>query len=148
MAFIAHVKNNLYFDVSSDRLAIQRLKRDARIRGHYLDRIHHDDELRQCWESIITELERKPLHNSSHDPNTPEIDRWWNSAEDQPKREDDRPSGIVHSFEDWENMVEYWCSVRNNLFHGGKSPHNGRDAFLVEHSFITLRALVETELAS
>jgi len=43
-------------------------------------------------------------------------------------------------------MVEYWYSVRNNLFHGGKTPNIGRDAFLVEHAFLTLRALVENEL--
>jgi len=122
LAFIAHVKNNLYFDVSSDRLAIQRLKRDARIRGHYLDRIHHDDELRQCWESIITELERKPLHNSSHDPNTPEIDRWWNSAEDQPKREDARKameenySGCYKALADYaEELTEDTSQIPENL---------------------------------
>lgn len=148
MAFIAHVKNILYFDVSSDRLAIQRLKRDERIRNGYLDRVNHDKALQKCWTEIIKELNRKPMHNSSNDPDAPEIDKWWNSEENQPSSDDDLSPGIIHSLNDWANMVEYWCSVRNNLFHGGKSPENGRDAFLVEHAFITLRPLVEIEIIS
>ena len=67
LAFIAYVKNILYFDVSSDRLAIQRLKRDERIRGCYLDRVSQDEYLQKCWAEIIEELNRKPLHNSSYD---------------------------------------------------------------------------------
>ena len=148
LAFIAYVKNILYFDFSSDRLAIQRLKRDERIRGGYLDRVSQDEYLQKCWAEIIEELNRKPLHNSPYDLDAPEIDKWWNSEGDQPCHEDNLSSGIIHSLDDWANMVEYWGSVRNNLFHGGKSPENGRDAFLVEHAFITLRALVEIEVAT
>ena len=148
LAFIAYVKNILYFYVSSERLAIQQLKREERIRDGYLDRVSQDKYLQKCWAEIIEELNREPLHNSSYDPDAPEIDKWWNSEDDQPSHEDDQPSGIIHSLDDWANMVEYWCSVRNNLFHGGESPENRRNAFLVEHAFITLRALVEIEIAT
>ncbi len=83
-----------------------------------------------------------------HDPllfDYPEIDKWWNSREDQPNKDSKMSEGRVHSLENWPNMVEYWYSVRNNLFHGGKNPNIGRDVFLVERAFATLRALVENE---
>jgi len=146
LAFIAHIKNNLFYDATSDRIAMQRLKREDRIKHAYLETVASDKYLIQLWNEVITELEKRPLHNSSTDPDYPEIDKWWNSSEDRPNAASDLPEGRVHSLEDWPNMVEYWYSVRNNLFHGGKNPNAGRDAFLVEHAFITLRALVENEL--
>ena len=146
LAFIAHIKNNLFYDAPSDRIAIQRLKGEDRICHAYLETVASDKDLNQSWSEIITELERRPLHNSSTDPDYLEIDKWWNSSEDRPNAESELPEGKVHSLVDWPNMVEYWYSVRNNLFHGGKNPNTGRDAFLVEHAFVTLRALVENEL--
>lgn len=146
LAFIAHVKNNLFFGTTNDRQAIQELKRCEDIRDQYLAVVAGNDELSQFWIEVISELERKPLLNSSADPDNPEIDKWWNSIEDHPKRNSALSYGRVHSLEDWPNMVEYWCGIRNNLFHGGKSPSAGRDAFLVEHAFQTLRPLMEIEL--
>lgn len=146
LAFIAHIKNNLFFDTRSDRMAIQRLKQDHRIGNTYLEAVVNDEDLGRYWSEIITELADKPLHNSTTDPDYPEIDKWWNCTEDQVNRDGDESAGRVHSLEDWPNMVEYWYSVRNNLFHGGKNPNVGRDAFLVEHAFQTLRPLVELEL--
>lgn len=145
LAFIAHVKNHLFYDTPSDRIAMQRLKREGGIGGAYLEAVASDEDLNQFWSEVITELEMRPLHNSSTDPDYPEIDKWWNSSEDQPNAESDLPEGRVLSLIDWPNMVEYWYSVRNNLFHGGKNPNIGRDSFLVEHAFVTLRALVENE---
>jgi hypothetical protein len=146
LAFIAHIKNNLFFDARNDRHAIQRLKREGRIAQPYLETIMGDDALTQFWDEVITELEKKPLHNSSADPDCPTIDKWWNSTGDQPNKDSDFPEGRVLSLKDWPNMVEYWYSVRNNLFHGGKTPNAGRDAFLVEHAFQTLRPLIKIEL--
>jgi len=146
LAFIAHIKNHLFFDAPSDRVAIQRLKREDRIGHAYLEAVAGNGDLHQIWSEVIIDLERRPLHNSSTDPDHPEIDKWWNSLENDPNRNSDLPTGRVLSLEDWPNMVEYWYSVRNNLFHGGKNPNIGRDAFLVEHAFLTLRVLVENEL--
>lgn len=67
--------------------------------------------------------------------------------EDAPNREDERPKGRVLSLDDWPNMVEFWYSVRNNLFHGGKEPNIERDVFLVEHAHFTLRQLMDREVA-
>lgn len=146
LSFIAHIKNNLYFDASSDRRAIQRLKQDDRIMQYYLALVSEDQELGQVWIEVMEELERKPLHNSSFDPDNPEIDKWWNNSEFLPNTDDDRPKGRVLSLEDWQNMVEFWYSVRNNLFHGGKNPNIQRDIFLVEHAFKSLRPLVTKEI--
>lgn len=146
LAFIAHIKNNLYFDARNDRNAIQRLKRDSRIRREYLEVVKTNDALDQFWSEVKMELEKRPLHNSSLDPDYPEIDKWWNNLEDRRISDSDLTLGKVLSLEDWPNMVEFWYSVRNNLFHGGKNPNTGRDAFLVEHAFQTLRPLMKIEL--
>ncbi|MCG7938895.1 MAG: hypothetical protein JAZ04_08570 [Candidatus Thiodiazotropha lotti] len=147
LSFIAHIKNNLYFDAWNDRDAIQQLKRDETIGPKYLKAVTSNNTLTQLWNEVIRELEKKPLHNNSADPDCPIIDKWWNSKENQPNRDSDLPEGRVLSLKDWSNMVEYWYSVRNNLFHGGKNPNAGRDAFLVEHAFQTLRTLMNIELS-
>jgi len=51
--------------------------------------------------------------------------------------------GKIRNLEDWENMVEFWHSIRNNLFHGSKEPEDERDQLLVENGYKTLKALVE-----
>lgn len=40
-------------------------------------------------------------------------------------------------------MVEFWYTVRNNLFHGGKNPQFQRDKLLVENSYKTLSPFVD-----
>lgn len=146
LAFIAYVKNNLFYTATNDRQAIQKLKRDEGIRDQYLAAVAGDDQLAKLWIEVISELEEKPLRNNSNDPDYPVIDKWWNSSENQPTSDNDLSSGKVLSLKDWPNMVEYWYSVRNNLFHGGNNPDAGRDAFLVEHAFQTLRPLMHIEL--
>ena len=54
-----------------------------------------------------------------------------------------KEKGILHSLEDWTNMVEFWYSIRNNLFHGAKTNYLNRDKLLVENGFKTLNPLVE-----
>ena len=45
--------------------------------------------------------------------------------------------------DDWENMIEFWYIVRNNLFHGAKNIVEERDQFLVQYGYLTLRELME-----
>ena len=40
-------------------------------------------------------------------------------------------------------MVEFWYSIRNNLFHGTKDPEVERDRKLVEFGYKTLSSLME-----
>lgn len=146
LSFIAHVKNNLFYDATSDRNAIQMLKREERIQQPYLEKIASDPLLRGAWNQVIQELSERPLYNSSYDPDNPRIHDWWNCSGDSPIDADEQPKGRVLSLEDWQNMVEFWYSVRNNLFHGGKNPNIKRDMFLVEHAYITLSPLMEGEI--
>ena len=47
---------------------------------------------------------------------------------------------------DWENMVEFWYTIRNNLFHGSKKLDIERDEFLVEYGYKTLSSLMNCVL--
>ena len=50
--------------------------------------------------------------------------------------------GKIRDLNDWENMVEFWHSIRNNLFHGSKNPQDDRDQLLIENGYKTLSPLV------
>lgn len=146
LAFIAHLKNNLFFDVPSDRLVIQSLKRDAMRRDRYAQSVKTDEHLLNVLKQLLEELKKRPLHNSSLDPDYPEIDKWWNCSGPHPSSSETLPKGVIRSVNDWENLVEFWYGVRNNLFHGGKNPSIRRDCFLVEHAYKTLKVFMDTEL--
>ncbi len=146
LAFIAHLKNNLFFGAASDRAAIQSLKRDSKQQGKYKERVKNDKHLAGVVQQLLEELNKHPLQNSSFDLDYPEIDRWWNSNGLQPNTDATLPRGVIRSVDDWENLVEFWCSVRNNLFHGGKNPNVERDCFLVEHAFETLKDFMDQEI--
>jgi hypothetical protein len=146
LAFIAHLKNNVYFGETRDRDVIQSLKRDFRRRELYVRSIQSSDELLKVLEVLIRELQRSPLHNSSMDLDFPEIDKWWNCSGQRPLDDNSEQRGIIHSPHDWENTIEFWYSVRNNLFHGGKSPNIQRDLFLVEHAYKTLAVFMKSEI--
>lgn len=148
LSFIAHLKNNLFIEETQDRRAIQALKRSIHIKNDYLKVVIQNGHLQTAWETIIKELKSKPLHNSSHDFDMPEIDRWWNSSGNEPDLTTDRIKGIVHDVNDWENMVEFWIAVRNNLFHGGKNPNITRDQFLVKYAYLTISPFMEIQAKS
>ncbi len=148
LAFIAHLKNNLFISATSDRNAIQLLKQDAVRESTYLQTVNGNKSLSEMWQSVIAELDRNPLHNTSHDFDSPEIDAWWNSIGNEPDRKDRSQKGIVRSLSDWESMFEFWYCIRNNLFNGGKDPNIQRDCFLVEHAYRTLSIFMDNEIAA
>ena len=147
LAFIALLQNNLFIGEGSDRRKIQSLKQDVVRREDYLASIEKQEPLRKHWQDVMSELAHEPLHNTSRDLDNPEIDRWWNCSGFELKEDDDAPKGIVRSLSDWENMVEFWYGVRNNLFHGGKNPNIRRDCFLVEHAYLTMKSFMESEIS-
>ncbi len=148
LAFSACIKSRVAVDANTDRAAIQILKRDEGLKREYLDRINKDSEfgLQNTWIALIEELKRQPLYNSSRDYDHPEIDRWWNISGDELLEEAYIEKGVIHSLDDWGNMIEFWYGVRNNLFHGGKDPTLKRDLFLVEHAFKTLNAFMKIRI--
>ncbi|MFA5405835.1 MAG: hypothetical protein WC307_00550 [Candidatus Nanoarchaeia archaeon] len=146
LAFIAHLKTQLYHDAKQDRQAIQKLKQDVNIKNDYFEEIKSNEKLKNNWETIIEELNKIPLGDASRDlDNTQEI-KWWNCSHDelnqQTPQEAVKRKGVIRSIDDWENMVEFWYAIRNNLFHGAKDPEVKRDKFAVEYGFKTLSELM------
>ncbi|MBM4305405.1 MAG: hypothetical protein FJ123_01605 [Deltaproteobacteria bacterium] len=147
LAFIAYLKTQSPYDKSSDRSAIQSLKRDDEIKNEYLIKVENDINLNSSWLATQDELKEKPLGNVSRDPDNTEEIVWWNCSRgqlrDKTEEEWTKEAGVLHSLEDWENMVEFWYSIRNNLFHGTKDPEVKRDKKLVEFGYKTLSPLMQ-----
>lgn len=147
LAFIAILRKKGFTNAGSDRKAIQLLKQNDHIKRLYLGQVKHNaGSIKTAWEHIINELNDSPLGNVSRTEEVEEI-KWWNCSydhiEDKTESENLKKSGVIHGFNDWENMVEFWSSIRNNFFHGGKNPEDNRDQLLVKNGYITLRLLVQ-----
>jgi len=151
LAFIAYVKSNMYPETNNDRRAIQQLKRDSRLSEEYISLVHSKQELKHSWERIKKEFDAKPFHDAARARIDREEHAWWNCPHDDPQEKNSeekvKANGVIHSLKDWGNMVEFWYSVRNNLFHGAKDPEHKRDQFAVEYGYKTLRELVELFLS-
>lgn len=150
LAFIAQLKTQLFDSSDTDRQAIQKLKQDSTLKDNYLSKIVSTSELKGYWEHIKTTLDNLRLGNNSRNLNSVEEIKWWNCShsnlEQQTQEEKAKLKGVIHSLEDWENMVEFWHSIRNNLFHGAKNPQNERDQFAVKYGYLTLKELMEIML--
>ena len=146
LAFIAFLKTQKYESTDTDRRAIQKFKRNNLIKEKYLQKINSKEDLKEDWEQIKEKLEEVPLGNASRDLNTVEELIWWNCSPNERNQmiqeDESKTKGVIHSLEDWENMVEFWHSIRNNLFHGAKSPENARDQFVVKYGYLTLKELM------
>lgn len=152
LAFIARLKTQLFRSNDTDRNAIQKLKQNQTIKNEYLKKIQAKSSLRRDWEKIKKELDRGRLGNLSRDLTNVEEFKWWNCShkrlEEQTEEEKRKLKGGIHSLKDWENMVEFWHSIRNNLFHGAKDPEKERDQFAVKYGYKTLKELIEMLLCS
>jgi hypothetical protein len=147
LAFIAYLKTQSSYGMASDRGVIQSLKRDNEIKEEYLKLVKSEKNLNDAWVVIQEELRREPVGNVSRDPYNAEEIAWWNCSHrelsNKTPEEKVKKTGVLHSLEDWENMVEFWYSIRNNLFHGTKDPEIERDKKLVECGYKTLSPLME-----
>lgn len=147
LAFIAHLKTQKYSSSDKDRTAIQKLKQDEDVKQRYTQLINTKASLKNAWEHIKSELERIRLGNASRDLNNVEEIKWWNCSHDNlhqmSQEEQNEIRGVIRSLEDWENMIEFWYSIRNNLFHGAKDPDRKRDQFAVKYGYLTLKELME-----
>ena len=150
LAFIAHLKTQKYSSRDKDRQSIQKLKRESELKSKYLKRISESSEMIENWQKIKREFDHSRLGNASKDLNEVEEIEWLNCSHDnlnqKTEEEKGRLKGVIHSLEDWENMVEFWYSIRNNLFHGAKNPENERDQFAVKYGYLTLKELMEIML--
>ena len=150
LAFIAHLKTQLFESTDKDREAIQKLKQNTELKNKYLERIDSNNNLKQNWQHIKDTLDNVRLGNASINLNSVEEIKWWNCSHthlhEQTEEEKRKLKGVIHSLDDWENMVEFWHSIRNNLFHGAKNPQNERDLFAVKYGYKTLKEFMEIVL--
>jgi hypothetical protein len=151
LSFIAYLKTEKYPSADPrksvhDRTVVQQLKEGQAIKMNYLDRVRRLQTLSNAWQTIKDELDRSPLGNVSKNPDSAEQIKWWNCSHSNLRQKTDeekkRVCGILHSLDDWQNMVEFWYSIRNNLFHGGKDPEAVRDKLIVKNGYLTLRELM------
>lgn len=105
----------------TDRTKINRVKRDREAREYYLGLIRAKSGLKESISSLTSELRQDPIRTTGRN------DRNWRGT-----------NGVLNGMEDWENLVEFWYRVRNNLFHGHKAPEFDRDRRLVGYAYITL----------
>lgn len=144
LAFIAFLKKRKFTNEVNDRDAIQKLKQDNEIKEKYLQKVKNDRNIEIAWQHIKNELDKSSLGNVSHNNEEVAEIRWWNCSSDElSQHSNDEIKGIIRNFDDWENMVEFWYSIRNNFFHGGKNPQDKRDQLLIENGYKTLHPVVE-----
>lgn len=151
LAFIAFLRKKKFTTCRNDRNAIQRLKQDNEIKQDYLAKIRTEEHLKRAWDNIIAAFREFRLGNASGSSDEVEEIKWWNCShpqlQSQTPEEKNKTKGVIHGMDDWENMVEFWYTIRNNLFHGAKDPENQRDQIIVKNGYIALRELVEILLA-
>ena len=108
---------------TSDRGRINRVKEVIEAKEYYLRLVRNKGNLRDILSNLVEELKRQPIRNSTRNNDT-----HWSGAD-----------GVLDGTEDWENLVEFWYRVRNNLFHGHKAPEFERDIRLVNYAYLTLQ---------
>ncbi|MBI2444398.1 MAG: hypothetical protein HYV42_04135 [Candidatus Magasanikbacteria bacterium] len=147
LAFIAFLEKRKFTNTRLDREAIQKLKRDQQTRDQYFNDLQNNNLAKEAWGKIINELNNVRLGNVNRNGEGAEEIRWWNCSHNQldskTQIEKEKVSGVIHGLDDWENMIEFWYSIRNNLFHGGKDPQDNRDLLVVENGYKTLNPLME-----
>lgn len=146
LAFIAFLKKKKFINTKLDREAIQKLKRDNKTKEQYFSELSSNNVATRAWNKIIKELNNVRLGNISRNGDGDEEIKWWNYFYDQlnskTTTDDKKISGVIHNTKDWENMIEFWYSIRNNLFHGGKNPQDTRDLLVIENGYKTLKPLM------
>jgi len=148
LAFLCYIKILKFKYVQTDRKAIQKLKQNSEIKESYLERINNNKELKKDWNKIIERLDKEPLNNVfGYNEEIIKI-KWWDCSDNNnPKikdyEDDIVKDGKIHNLKDWINMVEFWYSIRCNLFHGVKDLQKERDEFLVKYGYKTLNELLK-----
>lgn len=148
LAFIAALVTQFYSgrNIQNDRQALQLLKRDSDLKQEYFDKISQIPGLKDVWEEIKIRLDDIPLGQVTLGDNDAEEIKWWNCSHShcnqKTDEEEEMQTGILRDLTDWENMIEFWVSIRNNLFHCTKNPESNRDQFVVESGYKTIKEVV------
>ena len=124
LSFIALLRKRFFVFSKTDGEAIASLKKAEKIKLIYFDFLKRDRQIETTFEALIRELNKEPLKNVSR-----------NNRES--------PSIQIKDKEDWDNLIEFIYTVRNNLFHGEKDPESFRDSTMVYYAYSLLKPLVE-----
>jgi hypothetical protein len=120
------LRKKKYPESTTDRQAIESLKTNDKMRDRYFERMKMDRHLQVEWEALVKELNNTPLVNETLGNNY--HNRW---------------DGKIRDTNDWGSIVEFWYTVRNNLFHGTKSPEVFRDKSMVMYAYKTIKDMVD-----
>lgn len=122
LAFAAFLKKKKFPHCARDRDAIEELKKDKKIKEKFYNfYVNINRQLYVRIEGLVRELKERPLRNET-DGQTRQV--------------------VIQSVEDWENIIEFIYTVRNNLFHGEKSPEDARDYFMVQYAYELISPIV------
>jgi hypothetical protein len=145
LAFIGFLKRVKYTNKSKDVDAVRALKHDDNFKDLYLAEVDRNSHLANSWHLIIKELNRSRLGVVSKNSDEVESIQYWNCSHDEVGQRDHEceEQGRIKDLHDWNNMVEFWHSIRNNLFHAAKDPQDERDQILIENGYKTLSPLVQ-----
>jgi len=122
ISFVAFISQR-YGDVERDCEKKRDFKLEKDAKDYYLMQIKNDPHLNECVKKLVDYLNADPIVNITR------MSDSWN--------------GKLINIYDWPNLVEYWFRVRNNLFHGHKSPELEKDQILVKFAFETLYPLMK-----
>ena len=125
ISFIAYLTQ--VSSVKHDRGIINSLKYATVTRSFYISLIQNNAELGATIRGLVSTLRKQPIGNDTNPHDT-----HWIGID-----------GVIRDETDWENLVEYWYRVRNNLFHGRKALDFERDRDLVKYANLTLTPLME-----
>ena len=124
LAFDATLRKKYFVNSMTDRDGITSLKNALQVKREYLKVIKLEGTVLDELNSLIRELNKSPLKNISR--NNGKIEEI-----------------TIKNIDDWDNIIEFIYVVRNNLFHGEKSPESFRDIIMVKFAYILLKQLVE-----
>lgn len=122
ISFIAFLSRR-YEMIEHDCRKKNDLKLRNDVKNYYIDQINKDHSLKKSITDLVVYLDKEPIRNITRNS-----DPW---------------DGKLTNIYDWENLVEYWFMVRNNLFHGHKCFGFERDKKLVEFAYKTLHPLMK-----
>ena len=155
LAFIAYLMTQKFPYANNERDAIQLLKQDTGTKEQFFAM---KDKFKNSYYKLQKEFDHTARLGSMNGFNDVSDVKWWNhicladsfcgnsGCGDLPSGQDsfvDEMKGRFYGNEDWANLIEFWVTIRNNLFHGGKNPEARRDQLVVEHGYKTLRVLMD-----
>ena len=142
LALTATLQTQLYpsEEGRTDRAWIQKLKQDSEVKEKWLEVVAGSSSLQETLEGLVEHLKLEPLAFDV---------KWWNCNGDSCNNSTvDAGQGCLKDERDYENLIEFWYTVRNNLFHGRKSPVIERDKALVRFAYLSLSRFMEDVLIS